>query len=78
MSSCLILCILLFIIAKEVRDGGYSDVCVSVSQFVMTVHCLLLAIFVLFGRQYTVISCLFREQLKLLTRDAGDDLRTVA
>ena len=28
--------------------------------------------------QYTVISCLFREQSKLLTRGAGDDLRTVA
>jgi hypothetical protein len=27
---------------------------------------------------YTVISCLFREQSKLLTRAAGDDLRTVA
>ena len=29
-------------------------------------------------RQYTVISCLFREQSKLLTRGAGDDLRTGA
>jgi hypothetical protein len=37
MSSCLILCILLFIIAKEVRDGRYSDACVSVSQFVKKV-----------------------------------------
>jgi hypothetical protein len=27
---------------------------------------------------YTVISCLFREQSKLLTRGAGDNLRTVA
>ena len=29
-------------------------------------------------RQYTVISCQFREQSKLLTRGAGYDLRTVA
>jgi hypothetical protein len=29
-------------------------------------------------KQYTIISCLFREQSKLLTRGAGDDLRTVA
>ena len=29
-------------------------------------------------RHYTVISCLFREQSKLLTRGAGDDLRTGA
>ena len=29
-------------------------------------------------QQYTVISCLFREQSKLFTRDAGDDLRVVA
>jgi hypothetical protein len=29
-------------------------------------------------QQYTVISCLLREQSKLLTRGAGYDLRTVA
>ena len=28
--------------------------------------------------QYTVISCLLREQSTLLSRGAGDDLRTVA
>jgi len=30
------------------------------------------------AQQYTVMSCLFREQSKLLSRGAGDDLRTVA
>ena len=44
----------------------------------MVVNCSVHMYIILLFQQYTVISCLFREQSKLLTRGAGDDLRTVA